>query len=160
MRRTDREVREMDRIQEILMSCKVCRLGMADGNGQVYIVPMNYGYRFEDGRLILYFHGAGEGRKLELIKASPAVGIELDCGHELTEGTLACQYSYRYASIIGSGKASIVSEPEEKLRALAVIMKHQTGRDFSEFETNPKLEKAVTVIRVDVDEYSCKQNLV
>ena len=38
-------------------------------------------------------------------------------------------------------------------------MKHQTGKDFSEFETNPKLEKAVTVIRVDVREYSCKQNV-
>ena len=30
MRRTDREVKDMDRVQEILMSCKVCRLGMTD----------------------------------------------------------------------------------------------------------------------------------
>lgn len=158
MRREDREVKDRARIQEILAACKVCRLGMTDEKGEVYIVPMNYGYHIEDNRFILYFHGAREGRKLDLIQANPVVGIELDYGHELAEGKLACQYSYHYASIIGTGTAEIVTEPEDKLKALAAIMKHQTGRDFSEFETNPKLEKAVTVIRVDIEKYSCKQN--
>ena len=159
MRRTDREVKDMERIQEILEECKVCRLGMADEKGQVYIVPMNYGYRFEDNKLVIYFNGAREGKKLELIQKNPLVGIEMDCCHELEEGKLACQYSYFYASIIGNGRAEIVTEPERKLEALAAIMKHQTGRDFSEFETNPKLEKAVAVIRVEVETYTCKRHV-
>lgn len=159
MRRKDREVKDGRRIREVLEACKICRLGMTDEKGRVYIVPMNYGYSFEEGRLVLYFHGAREGKKLELLKANPAVGIEMDCGHELMEGSQACQYSYRYSSIIGNGRAWIVAEPEDKLKALAAVMKHQTGKEFAEFETNPGLEKAVTVIRVDVEDYSCKQNV-
>lgn len=159
MRREEREVKDMARIREILAACKVCRLGMTDETGHVYIVPMNYGYCFEDDRLTVYFHGACEGKKFELLKKNPKVGVELDCGHDLAAGKLACQYSYRYASIIGNGTAAIVTKPEDKQKALALIMKHQTGKDFAEFETNPKLEKAVTVIRVDVREYSCKQNV-
>ena len=156
MRRKDREITEAPEIERILDACKVCRLGFADEEG-VYIVPMNYGYCFDDGRLILYFHGAKIGRKMDLVRKEPSVGIEMDCGHELVEGKLACQYSYHYASIIGRGKAAEVVEPEEKLKALGLIMKHQTGKEFDEFETNPKLEKAVAIIRVEVEEYSCKQ---
>lgn len=155
MRREDREVRDEEEIRRVIESCKVCRLGLLD-QGRIYIVPMNFGAMFEEGRLILYFHGAKEGKKLELLKENPRAGIEMDCGHELAAGNSACQYSYYYASIIGDGKAEIVTEPEEKQKALAVIMKQQTGRDFTEFETNPKLERAVAIIRVEVEEFSCK----
>ncbi len=157
MRRHDREVERPEEIKEILDACKVCRLGMAE-EGQVYIVPMNYGYEFEGDRLILYFHGAREGKRIELIRKNPLVGIEMDCGHELEEGELACQYSYYYGSIIGNGKAELVDEPGQKMKALAVIMKHQTGKDFAELEKNPKLEKAVAIIRVEVESYTCKRH--
>lgn len=155
MRRNDREVKDTKKIREILDNCKVCRLGMADGD-QIYIVPMNFGYEFGEDGLTLYFHGAKEGRKLELIRKNPSVGIEMDCRHELAEGTVPCQYSYYYGSVIGGGVAELLEEPEEKLKALGVIMKHQTGKDFPEFKDNPKLEKAVAVIRVRVGNYTCK----
>lgn len=156
MRRKDREITETVKKQEIIEACKVCRLGFADEGG-VYIVPMNFGYCYEGDQLVLYFHGAKEGKKMDLVRKGPSVGIEMDCGHELVKGKLACQYSYHYASIIGRGKAAEVVEPEEKLKALGLIMKHQTGKEFDEFETNPKLEKAVAIIQVEVEEYSCKQ---
>ena len=59
MRRKEREVTDIKEIREVLDSCKVCRLGIADEGG-AYIVPLNYGYRLEDGVLTLYFHGAKE----------------------------------------------------------------------------------------------------
>ena len=43
MRRKDREVTEMEEIQQIFDECKVCRIGIMDENGP-YIVPVNYGY--------------------------------------------------------------------------------------------------------------------
>ena len=70
------------------------------------------------------------------------------------EGDTACQYSYYYASIIGKGAASIIDNPREKLKALNVIMKHQTGRTFDEFQKNPNLEKAVAIIRIDLNDAS------
>lgn len=158
MRRKDREVTDIDEIQQIFEDCKVCRIGIMDEEGP-YIVPMNYGYVKEEGKVILYFHGAREGKKIDLIRKNPKVGIELDYKHELVEGELACQYSYYFASIIGKGTASIIDNPKEKLKALNVIMKHQTGRNFDEFQKNPKLEKAVAIIRVELNSYSCKKHV-
>ncbi len=158
MRRAERAVKNEEEIREILTECKVCRLGLLD-EGQVYIVPMNHGYTYEDGKLTLYFHGAKEGRKLDVVKRGGPVGIEMDCRHELIEGTLACQYSYYYASIIGNVRAELIEEPKEKIKALGLVMKHQTGKAYEEFETNPKLEKAVGIIKVDVEEFSCKKHM-
>ena len=157
MRRKDREVTDQEEIQKIFDDCKVCRIGIVDEDGP-YIVPMNYGYVKEEGKVILYFHGAREGKKIDLIRKNPNVGIELDYKHELEEGKLACQYSYYYASIIGKGTASIIDNPKEKLKALNVIMRHQTGKSFDEFQKNPKLEEAVAIIRVELNEYSCKKH--
>lgn len=157
MRRTDREVTDQEEIQQIFDDCKVCRIGMTDEDGP-YIVPLNYGYVKEEGKVILYFHGAREGKKIDLIRKNPNVGIELDYKHGLVEGNVACQYSYYYASVIGKGTASIIDNPKEKLKALNVIMRHQTGRNFDEFQKNPKLEKAVAIIRVELNEYSCKKH--
>ena len=128
MRRKDREVTEMEEIQQIFDECKVCRIGIMDENGP-YIVPVNYGYVREEGKVILYIHGAREGKKIDLIRKNANVGVEIDYRHELMEGDTACQYSYYYASIIGKGAASIIDNPREKLKALNVIMKHQTGRE-------------------------------
>ena len=61
MRRKDREVTDIEKIKEILDACKVSRIGLMD-QGKVYIVPMNHGYSLEDGRLVLYYHGAREGK--------------------------------------------------------------------------------------------------
>ena len=113
MRRTDREVTDREKQMEILHVCKVARIGIQDGKG-VYVVPVNFGLTIETDKLTMYVHGAKEGKKLDLIKENPYVGFEMDCKDELVEGKVACQYSYYYASIIGSGKASVVEDQEEK----------------------------------------------
>ena len=60
MRRKDREVTEEARIDEIISRCHCCRLGFNDG-GEVYIVPMNFGWVKRDGKRYFYFHSAKEG---------------------------------------------------------------------------------------------------
>lgn len=61
MRRTDREITdELEKIN-VIEECKVCRIGMND-DGNVYIVPLNFGYTYNDSRLVLYFHCAKAGR--------------------------------------------------------------------------------------------------
>jgi len=99
MRRSDREVKDSARIDEIIRMCDCCRLGLVDGDG-VYIVPLNFGFKSENGRRTLYFHGAKEGKKIELIKAHPFVGFELDTNHAVTAGEKACDYSFIYSSVI------------------------------------------------------------
>ncbi|MGN1167056.1 MAG: pyridoxamine 5'-phosphate oxidase family protein [Lachnospiraceae bacterium] len=158
MRRKDREVTGTEEIRQILDRFKVCRIGLVDA-GKPYIIPVNMAYEFIEDRLIIYFHCAKEGKKIDLIRKNATVGFEMDQEIGLTEGNTPCQYSYRYVSIIGSGTASFVEDEKEKAAALTKIMKHQTGKDFTEFDENPNLLSAVCIIRVDAEEYACKKNL-
>lgn len=56
--------------------------------------------------------------------------VEMDCEHRLVEGSIACEYGYNFASLIGNGKAYTVEDVEEKRHGLSVLMRHQTGREF------------------------------
>ena len=81
MRRSDREIKDFDEIIEVINKCDVCRLAINDGD-YPYIVPMNFGFNIEDGKVVLYFHCASEGKKLELLRKNNKVAFEMDCGHE------------------------------------------------------------------------------
>lgn len=152
MTRREREVTDINKILEILDKAKVLHLGLVDGD-EAYVVPMNYGYTYENDKLTLYLHGARRGRKLDLIRQNPKVFFEMDCDIVPFEGEVACKYGITYSSIMGRGLAEIVEDPEEKMKALTCLMKTQTGKDF---EFNEKLVSVVAVIRINVSEFTAK----
>lgn len=156
MRRKDREITDPDKIREIISECDCCRLGFADG-GSVYIVPLSFGYCEENGERTFYFHGAGEGRKINLISERPCVGFELDTNYKLNEGTVACSYSAGFQSIIGSGNAEIVEDSDEKRKALLSIMYQNTGT--ADWKFSEKMFGSVCVFKLTVKELSCKEHL-
>ena len=83
MRRSKRQVKDLSAIQEIVGACKVCRLAMQDQEG-LYIVPMSPGAKWDGEKLTLYFHCAGEGRKISALRAAPRCAFEMDCDWRLT----------------------------------------------------------------------------
>ncbi len=152
MTRRERQVTDINEIIKILDESKVVHLGMVDGD-EPYVVPMNYGYIMEDGKLTIYLHGAKRGRKLDLIRKNPKVFFEMCCDIEPFEGEVACKYGITYASIMGRGIAEIVEDVEEKKFALSALMKTQTGKDF-EFED--KMTTIVSIIKITTLEYTAK----
>ena len=152
MTKRERQVTDPVQIRRILDTGKVLHLGLAV-NDEPYVVPMNYGYTMEDGKLVLYLHCAHQGRKLDMIRANSRVFFEIDCDHKPFEGEKPCQYGLVYSSVMGRGNASIVEDVEEKKQAMAILMKTQTGKDFT-FED--RLVSIVTVVRIDVAEYTAK----
>ena len=155
MRRKDREVTDSAKIDEIISSCDVCRLGFND-NGRVYIVPLSFGFENDCGRRIFYFHSAREGRKIDLIRGTHYAGFEMDTGYKLNEGETACDYSARFQSVIGGGRVDFIEDAEEKRRALDMIMLKNTGRGGWEFDE--KMVSATAVFRLEVEEISCKEH--
>ena len=154
MRRRDREVTELNEILNIVDRAKILHLGLFDAD-YPYVVPLHYGYEYADGNLVFYLHCAGEGHKLDLIRADPRVCVELDCDAELMSGgEIPCRYGSAYASVIGRGCAQILSDEREKIKGLSMLMKNQTGR---EFEISPQMVSAVEVIRVTVPEFTAKR---
>ena len=152
MTKRERQVTDLTQIMDILDAGKVLHLGLAVEN-EPYVVPMNYGYTAEDGRLVIYLHSADQGKKLDMIRTNPKVFFAIDCDRIPFEGKKPCQYGLAYASVMGKGIARIVEDVEEKKKAMSVLMKTQTGKDFV-FED--RLVSIVAVIRIDVSEYTAK----
>ena len=153
MTRREQQITDINEIKEILEKSKVVHIGMIDGD-EPYVVPMNYGHIFEDGKLTLYLHGAVRGRKIDVLKTNPKVFFEMCCDVTPFEGDVACRYGTTYASIMGRGLASVIEDVEEKKQALTLLMKAQTGKDFT-FED--KLTTVVSIIRIDTLEFTAKK---
>ena len=152
MTKRELQITDPDQIKEILDTARVLHLGLAVDN-EPYVVPMNYGYSIEDGKLVLYLHSALRGKKLDMIRANPNVFFSLECGLTPFEGQVACQYGLAYSSVMGRGTARLVEDVEEKKQAMSILMKTQTGKDFT-FED--RLVSIVAVIRIDVEAYTAK----
>lgn len=156
MRRKDREITDLAEIEEIIRTARYVHLGMVDGN-MPYVVPMHYGYTLDNGALTLYLHSAREGRKLDVIRANPNVFVEIDTDEALISGgDVACQYGAAYSCVMGDGRAVIVEDADEKARALGILMRAQTGRDFP---ITAQMAEHVAVIRVEVDKLSAKRRV-
>ena len=152
MTKRERQITDPQQILDILDQGKVLHLGLCADN-MPYVVPMNYGYTMEGGKLTVYLHSAVKGKKLDMLRANPNVFFAIDCDRIPFEGKLPCQYGMVYSSIMGTGTAQLVEDVEEKKRAMSILMKTQTGKDFS-FED--RLVSIVAVIRIDVTEYTAK----
>ncbi len=150
--RREQAVTDMDEIIRILDTAKVIHIGMVD-DGEPYVVPMNYGYTMQDGKLTIYLHGAKTGKKIDVLRANPKVFFELVCDTESFEGDIACQYGMAYASVMGKGTATLVEDVEEKKYGLSVLMKTQTGKDFT---FTDRMVGIVQIIRIDVEKYTAK----
>lgn len=155
MRRSDREITDPAAIDQIIRSCDCCRLGLSTESAP-YIVPLNFGYTRENGIPTFYFHGAAEGRKLELIQRDPRVGFELDTNHALKTANAACGYSFQFQSVIGSGTVSILETPAEKMHGLQYIMEHFTGK--SDWNIPEQALSSITVLRLSAAEMTCKEH--
>ena len=153
MTKRELQITDESRIRQIMDTAKVLHLGLSV-NDEPYVVPMNYGYVMEEGKLVLYLHSAVRGKKLDMIRQNSKVFFELDCDRIPFEGALPCQYGLSYASVMGRGTARIIDDVEEKKKAMSILMKTQTEKDFS-FED--RLVSIVAVIRIDVAEYTAKQ---
>lgn len=152
MTRRERQVTDINEIIKILDNSKVLHLGLVDGD-EPYVVPMNYGYTYENEKLTIWLHCARQGRKLDIMKVNPKVFFEMEYGITPFEGEVACKYGITYSSIMGRGVATIIEDVETKKIALSSLMKTQTGKDF-EFED--RMAEVVGVVKIDVLEFTAK----
>lgn len=129
MRRSDREVTEFEDIVAIMEKCDVCRIALND-NGYPYILPLNFGMYIKEGKIELYFHGAMEGTKYDLIEKDNRASFEMDCEHKLVTELERGNCTMEYESVIGQGRIEMLHD-DEKYDALCILMKHYHQEDFS-----------------------------
>jgi uncharacterized protein len=149
MRRKDREITDRAEIEAILREAQVCRIALTDGEGP-YIVPMSFGY--EDG--MIYLHSAPDGKKITMICANPRCCFEVDQCDGIVKGKNVCSWGMRYRSVIGFGRATILTDPGEKKHGLNCIMQQYQGgtHAFSDEDI-----QTVAVIRITIESVTGKR---
>ena len=153
MRQTKREITDLIQIEAVIQKAEVCRLALWD-DGYPYIVPLNFGYADRT----LYFHCALEGKKIELIRENSRAGFELESVAQIVpHAQNACAWSAKYQSVIGRGTVAVLDRPEEKRRALDVIMAHYTGEKRSWEFPDEHLGKMLA-LRLDIETMTGKQS--
>ena len=154
MRRTDREVKTVDGIYDILSRCKIIRIAMND-DVQPYVVPMNFGLERDGDKIIIYFHSAVEGHKIELLRKDNRVAIEADLYYKVeeTEGGI----TQRYESVMGTGRAEKLTETADKVHGFKVML-GQYSKEEHPIEECKGLSRC-DVYRVVLDTVTGKHNL-
>ena len=93
-------MKDLERIKEAIEKSEIIRIGYYD-NGEVYIVPVNFGYSEESGAYTFYFHGASAGRKYELSKDGCTVGFELESSAKvIINDELSCHSKLIYFYVV------------------------------------------------------------
>jgi len=151
MRRPEQEIADRAALEKILQRATVCRLGLAVAD-EPYVVPVSFGY--EDG--CLYVHSSPEGKKVEMIRQNPRVCFEVEVDEEVVRKRTPCAWSIRYRSVIGWGRAALLTVEEEKRHALDVIMAHYGGSVPGAYAD--KALREVAVLRIRIEEMTGKRS--
>ncbi len=153
MRRKEREIKDSKEIDEIIEQADVCRIALSDNNIP-YIVTMNFGYR-KGKEPALFLHSAVKGKKIEIIKRNNIACFQMSIDHKLVDTHVRCNCGMQYKSVVGMGRIFFVTEKEDKIEALNILMKHHHGHDQHQFKDAYVNE--TTMLRLDIDEISGKK---
>ena len=153
MRRQDREVTDRKELEAILTQAASCRLAFSTEDAP-YIVSLSFGFEWKEG-LELYFHGAGSGRKLDLMRRDPRVGFQLEGDSRIIKDENPCEWGTTYSSIVGAGHLEELTDEDERRHGLELIMAHYGYERRPHFA--PGSLQATSVLRLRVSELSGKK---
>jgi hypothetical protein len=116
MRRSDREITDKNKIRGIIRAGKYAAVALCSRD-EPYVVALSYG--FDEGADAFYFHGAAQGRKIDLIRANPQACLTIieDLGYQQGE----CTHAYR--SVVVRGKMVLVDDPRERVHGITVMIR-------------------------------------
>ena len=152
MRRKDKEITDVEVLKRILKSAKYVTVAMSKEN-QPYLVSLSYGY--DETSNCLYFHCAGEGKKLDYLKANNTVW-----GQALSDyGYVQGECDHHYASVHFKGKVTFLTEPNEKIHAAQTMMR-QLDKNPEQLIAKLNVEKLknTQIGRIDIETMTGKKS--
>lgn len=122
MRRPEKAVTDPAWCRAVLDAAPYLVLALNDG-GAPYTVPLCVAVA--DGAI--YLHMAGEGRKLDLLRADPRAGVVAVAGATVVPGETVCASGMRASSVAGPGRCVVVKDPVERRSALDAFARKYVG---------------------------------
>ena len=147
-----RAVYASDVVHAILDEGFVCHVGFVVED-QPYVIPTLYA-RENDS---VYFHGAMASRMLRTLTLGVNVSVTVTLIDGLVLARSAFHHSMNYRSVVVLGRARLVDDLEERLRALHLITDHVVPGRWAEVRGPNELElKQTSVLALDLKEVSAK----
>jgi uncharacterized protein len=152
-RKRERGSHERATIDAILDEALVAHLGIADEQGQPFVIPTLHARRGD----LVYLHGSTASRTLRALHAGAPVCLTVSLLDGLVLARAAMHHSANYRSAMLLGTARAVEAPAEKLAALQAIVEHIVPGRWAEVRPPTEKElKATTVLALAIDEASAK----
>lgn len=143
---------DRETINAILDEAFICHVGFAV-DGQPYVIPTGYARVGED----VYIHGSSASRMLRSLSQGISVCVTVTLIDGLVLARSAFHHSMNYRSVVILGKAELVSDDEEKNRALEALTEHIVPGRWADVRWPNEIElKATTVLKLPIDEASAK----
>ena len=156
MRRHDRE-QSLEFSLALIDRCTHGVMAISTGEDTPYCLPLSF-VRVDNS---LYFHGAKEGRKADLLQQNPRVCITF-VGEDSPDLEAPSNFTTYFQSAIVTGTAVEVTQEEEKIEALRalcqkVLPQYMTGDLFDQAIAQSLPPTAVW--RIDMDHITGKAKL-
>lgn len=145
---------EFDRaaVYAILDEGFVCHVGFVV-DGQPFVIPTGYA---RDGNQ-LFIHGSQASRMLRELRGGVEVCVTVTLIDGLVMARSAFHHSMNYRSVVILGRAQVVDEPAEKMKALHSLTEHMApGRWEQARKPNESEMKATMVLKLPLVEVSAK----
>lgn len=148
----DRGKYDVETIYKILDEGFVCHVGFIV-DGQPFVIPTNYA-RVGD---LLYIHGSAASRMLRSLAGGIPICVTVTLVDGLVLARSAFHHSVNYRSVVALGRATLVEDPAEKMRALELFTNHILAGRWNDIRQPAEQEmKATSVLRLPLDEASAK----
>jgi uncharacterized protein len=143
---------DRETIYDILDEGFVCHLGFAV-EGRPFVIPTGYARLGDD----LLIHGSAASRTLRAIANFIDVCVTVTLVDGLVLARSAFHHSVNYRSVVIYGKATVVTDVEEKNRALEAFTDHIVPGRWADVRWPNDIElKATTVLKLPIEEASAK----
>ncbi len=128
-----KQSREMDSrwALEVMRKAPYVTVSFTRADGSAYGVPLSLAC---DGDEVWYFHCAPEGEKLDALAAHPEVCLSAVSRCRPTVGPRDGSFTLQYSSAIAFGVAELVTDDEEKIRALRLISRRFLPEHMAAFD--------------------------
>lgn len=149
MRRKERQISEFNDIVDVLSRCDTVRIGINDE--RPYILPVSFGYEVVDHSVVIYFHGAKEGRKIDLLNNDPVVFVEADICHGFkdTGHSVTCEYE----SVMARGRVTLAKDPK---KGMDLLLEHC---GFKGYPYDDKVFEVMSVYEIELKDITGKRNV-
>jgi uncharacterized protein len=148
----DRGAYDSETVFKILDEGLICHVGFSV-DGQPYVIPTGFA-RVGD---TLYIHGSAASRMLRTLAEGIQVCVTVTLLDGLVLARSAFHHSMNYRSVVILGRATLVSDPAEKIKALEAFTEHIVRGRWNDVRLPTESElKATTVLALPLAEVSAK----